>query len=89
MVGSTSNPVNAWTHVAMTYDGTRLVLYVNGLQVATNPAGGTIQSTASPLWIGGNTPYGEFFRGVLDDVRVYNRALTPTEIQTIRDNALQ
>ena len=35
----------------------------------------------NPLWIGGNSPYGEYFQGLIDEVRVYNRALTQTEIQ--------
>jgi chitodextrinase len=86
--GPTANPLNTWTHVALTYDGTILRLYVNGTQVTTQAAGGTIQATSNPLWIGGNSPYGEFFQGLLDDVRVYNRALTQTEIQTDMVTAL-
>ena len=59
-----------------------LGLYVNGVQVASKAASGTIQSSSSPLWIGGNQPYGEYFHGLIDDVRVYNRALSQAEIQT-------
>ena len=80
--GPTASPVNAWTHVALTYDGTTLRLFVNGTQVATQAATGAIQTTTNPLWIGGNSPYGEYFAGLIDEVRVYNRALTATEIQT-------
>ena len=79
--GPTASPVNTWTHVALTYDGTTLRLYVNGTQVATQAATGAIQSSTNPLWIGGNRPYGEYFQGLIDEVRVYNRALTPAEIQ--------
>ena len=75
--GPTANPVNAWTHVALTYDGSTLRLYVNGTQVATH-AGAAARSRppTNPLWIGGNSPYGEYFQGLIDEVRVYNRALT-------------
>jgi glucose/arabinose dehydrogenase/chitodextrinase len=80
--GPTANPVDAWTHLALTYDGATLRLYVNGTQAATRAAAGAIQTTTNPLWIGGNSPYGEYFQGLIDEVRVYDRALTPTEIQT-------
>ena len=61
--GPTANPVNAWTYVALTYDGTTVRLYINGTQVASRAATGAIQTTNSPLWIGGNSPYGEYFQG--------------------------
>jgi glucose/arabinose dehydrogenase/PKD repeat protein/chitodextrinase len=80
--GPTANPLNTWTHVAVSFDGNQLRLYVNGTQVATRGANGTIQTVANPLWIGGNQPYGEYFQGLIDEVRVYNRALTATDIQT-------
>ena len=80
--GTTPSPIGAWTHIALTYDGSMLRLYVNGVQAATLAASGTIQASSSPLWIGGNQPYGEYFNGLIDDVRVYNRALSDAEIQT-------
>ncbi len=80
--GPSASPVGSWTHVAVTYNGSQLVLYVNGVQVASKAASGAIQASSSPLWIGGNQPYGEYFSGLIDDVRVYNRALSQAEIQT-------
>ena len=68
--------------MALTYDGVTLRLYVNGTQVATRATTGTIQTTDNPLWIGGNSPYGEYFQGLIDEVRVYNRALTQADIQS-------
>ena len=82
MASATAIPVAAWTHLALTYDGANLRLYVNGTQVGTRAAAGAIQATANPLWIGGNQPYGEYFRGLIDEARVYNRTLTPADIQT-------
>jgi hypothetical protein len=84
--GPTANPLNAWTHVAVTYDLATIRLYVNGTQVATHPATGSIQTTTNPLWIGGNQPYGEYFQGLIDEARVYNRPLTQPEIQTDMNN---
>ena len=80
--GPSANPVNAWTYVAFTYDGATVRLYINGTQVASRAASGAIQTTNSPLWIGGNSPYGEYFQGLIDEARVYNRALTQAEIQS-------
>ena len=65
----------------MTYDGAALRLFVNGMQVASEPVPGNITPTANPLWIGGNSPYGEYFAGRIDEVRVYRVALSQAEIQ--------
>jgi PKD repeat protein len=82
LVGAPSGlPINTWTHVAATYDGLELRLFVNGAQVASAARTGSYQVNTGPLWMGGNAVYGEHFKGKLDDVRVYNRALTPAEIQ--------
>ena len=80
--GPTAIPVGAWTHVALTYDGAAVRAYVGGALAASTPAAGTIQTTTAALRIGGNVPYGEFFNGRIDDVRVYNRALSQAEITT-------
>jgi glucose/arabinose dehydrogenase len=88
VTGTTASPVNAWTHVALTYDGATLRLYVNGTQVATGAASGAIQSSTNPLWIGGNNPYGEYFQGLIDEARVYNRALSATDIQAAMNTPL-
>jgi glucose/arabinose dehydrogenase/fibronectin type 3 domain-containing protein len=80
--GPTANPVNAWTYETLTYDGTTLRLYINGTEVATRATTGAIQSSTNPLWIGGNQPYGEYFQGLIDEVRVYNRALTASEVSS-------
>lgn len=79
--GAGSLPINSWTHLAATFDGASLRLYVNGTLVTTFAASGSLASTTNPLRIGGNSIWGEYFRGLIDDVRIYNRALSATEIQ--------
>ena len=79
--GVTALPLNTWTHLATTYDGATLRLYVNGVQVRSRAYTGNIVNRAGPLSIGGNNVWGEWFSGLLDDVRIYNRALTLAEIQ--------
>jgi hypothetical protein len=70
-----------WTNVAFVIDGETERLYVHGRVVATRPARGRIQVSGDPLWIGGNRPYGEHFDGLIDEVRVYDRALSTREIR--------
>jgi hypothetical protein len=72
---------NQWTHVAATYDGSQMRLYVNGAQVASRTASGPLEVNANALRMGGNTYGTEYFNGRIDEVRIYSRALSPAEIQ--------
>jgi beta-lactam-binding protein with PASTA domain len=75
---------NVWTYLAATYDGTTLRTYVNGVQVGSLTAPGLIAATVGgALEIGGDALWGEFFSGMIDDVRIYNRALSATEITSL------
>jgi hypothetical protein len=80
--GTSQLPVNTWTHLAATYDGTSLRLFVSGAQVGTRAVSGPLLTSSGTLRIGGNSVWGEFFQGRIDEVRVYNRALTQAEILT-------
>ena len=73
-------PLNAWTHVATTYDGTTLRQYVGGVQVASTAVSGALTVSTGALRFGGNNVWGEWFAGRLDELRVYNRALTAAEV---------
>lgn len=77
-------PTNTWTHLAATYDGARQRLYVNGVQVGSRAQIGTLDVSANPLRIGGNSVWtGQFFQGIIDEVRIYNRALSQAEIESV------
>jgi hypothetical protein len=88
LFGGSRLSANTWTHLAATYDGTTQRLYVNGVQVSSRAQTGTIQTSTNPLRIGGNSPYGEFFQGRIDEVHIYNRALTQAEIQAVMNTPL-
>ena len=80
--GGAAPALNAWTHLAATYDGASLRLFTNGVLVSTTAKTGAMVTSANPLRIGGNGVWGEYFSGLIDEVRVYNRALSQAEIQT-------
>lgn len=80
--GHESLPIKKWTHLAATFDGTNQHLYVNGVQVSTAQAkNGLIKQSKGVLRIGGNSIWGDFFQGYIDEVRIYNYALSAWEIQ--------
>ena len=80
--GAAALALNTWTHLATTYDGTTLRIFVNGAQVTTLAVTGSIATSTGALMIGGNTMWGEYFAGLIDEVRIYNRALSAAEIQS-------
>jgi hypothetical protein len=88
VLGASAPPLNTWTHLAVSYDGAALRLYVNGVLAATKPLTGAIAGSTGALRIGGNSVWGEYFSGLIDEVRVYNRALTATQIQTDMTTAI-
>jgi hypothetical protein len=80
--GSTDLTLNQWHHVAAVYDGKTLRLYVDGKLDATQPWTGGIAKNDSDVVIGENAEQtGRFFDGLIDDVRVYDYALSEGEIK--------
>jgi PKD repeat protein len=86
--GGSMLATNAWSHVAITYDGTTERLYVNGNQIASKAQTGSMGVSGGVLSIGGNSMWGEYFKGNLDEIRIYNRALSATEIKTDMSTAV-
>lgn len=74
-------PLNTWTHLAATYDGTQMRLYVNGFLVANRAQSGTIAVSSDALCIGANAYTGLHWLGRIDEVRIYRRSLSQWEIQ--------
>lgn len=84
--GSNALEADTWTHLAVSYDGSNVKLFVNGTEAASQPASGSIQTSSGDLSIGGTTVWSDqWFDGLIDEVRVYDRALTTTEIQTDKE----
>jgi hypothetical protein len=77
-------PLNTWTHVAGTYDGTTIRVYFNGVEVGNSAFAGVIQPVVGNLEIGRNIPSPWIlFAGLIDEVEIFNRSLSQAEIQAI------
>lgn len=81
-------PVNTWKNVVSTYDGTWLRVYINGNAAGSMRVSGTTCSNSQPLAVGAKNQPSKglleaFWDGRLDDIRIYNRALTTTEISQL------
>lgn len=70
----------AWHHVAGTYDGTTIRVYVNGVERGTGASGTAIPATAQVVAIGRSTDFGAYFGGTIDDVALYGSALSAARI---------
>lgn len=69
-----------WYHVAGTYDGKELKIYVNGNLEAKSAYTGKIGTSGLTLWIGADD-YPNYFSGAIDEVRIYNKALDEAAIK--------
>ena len=85
VVKSTTSSWNAgqWYHVICTHDGTAIRIYVNGALEGTLATTAAPAQNANPIQIGGNTDQSFYFPGGLDDVRLYDAALSGTEVATL------
>jgi hypothetical protein len=80
--GASALKPGQWSHLALTYDGASLRLYVNGALMATRARTGALPTNSAPLRIGGDGTTKRSFSGQIDDVRVYGRALDAAAIRS-------
>ena len=86
---TTAIPVNTWTHLTGTYDGSKLRIYINGVLNNETIYNGGVFPTLDDLSIGGvvgGAAVGggiSFFHGKIDEVMIYNRALNGSEVLTL------
>ena len=92
-LGLTSNtaiPINQWSHITMTYNGSSaasgVAFYINGIKdtltINTDALTTSILNNVAPT-IGSRTDQTDYWQGLIDDVRVYNRALTAAEVRQV------
>ena len=84
-------PTGQWTHLAGVFDGTQMLLYVNGQQTATRPATGRRATNPLPLFLGANpdakSKPTQFFTGALDEIRLSSNARYTANFTPARTHA--
>ncbi|GAA4102115.1 hypothetical protein GCM10022248_88630 [Nonomuraea soli] len=83
VLSPTPLPAGTWSHVAFTFGGGTMKLFVNGVQVAEAGDGymNAIRPGTNPLRFGQDPYYGSYFKGLIDEVRIYSTNLTAEQIQ--------
>lgn len=80
-IGTSANvPLSSWTHIACRYNGTNFTTFLNCLPQIDEESNGSINPSSVPLMIGQRPDGQEDFNGSIDEVRLFNRALSDTEI---------
>lgn len=83
------NLLNQWHHAVVNYNGTNRTIYFDGALLKTDTPNATLNSTTSNFAIGRTAPmYVEFFNGTLDDLSIWNRALTLDEITYLYNSGI-
>lgn len=78
---ATNLPLSTWTHVAYTFDGETMTMFLNGKVSSTVGATGTFgPGSGSGLAVGGNSPSGDIVDGDIDSLRLFRIARTPKQI---------
>lgn len=83
-IGGQPYPLDEWFHLAMTYEGNDLKWYLDGSLLTESPKSGEIETNDDPFMIGG----GHHFNGLIDEVALFNVALSDSDIQSIMTKGL-
>jgi glucose/arabinose dehydrogenase/PKD repeat protein len=84
----TALALNQWTHLAVVFNGLTAQFYVNGTMVSSKSLSASITARGMALRMGADADTQQFYRGLLDNVRIYNRALSGTEVTTDMNSGL-
>lgn len=82
-VSSANLVAHQWTHVAGTYDGSNLRVYIDGAESGVTASSGPIPTNAHPFRIGGDVKGNSRFDGELDEIRVFDAALSGAEVKKL------
>jgi len=86
----TSSDLNKWWHVVGTYDGSYLRIYINGKEDASTPSSGTMIDSEMGFYLARVTwATANLYKGIIDEIAINGRALTPEEIKRHYENRLR
>lgn len=80
---------NKWTHIAASWDGTTLTLYVDGVSKATAACSGSIKPSPYKIFLGCNPPTSAVINGRMSEVKFWNRGLSAAEIKASMNGQLK
>lgn len=75
--------LNTWYFLSFVYDGSEVISYLNGIKMGHGNFSGNIRESGMPLLIGKDAGSKFYFDGIIDDVSIYNRPLSTTDIQEL------
>jgi hypothetical protein len=87
LYSTTTLAANTWYHGAVTFDGTNWKLYLNGVLEKTVTGSAILSNTSAQFRVGARHYVGveNYLNGQIDEVRVYNYALTATQVNTVKN----
>lgn len=80
---STTVGVGVWTHVACSLNNTNMSVYINGIYITSGSLSANAGKGSGTTKIGASSTDTQYFNGTIDDVRIYNETLTPSQISTL------
>ncbi|MEK7676551.1 MAG: LamG-like jellyroll fold domain-containing protein, partial [Verrucomicrobiota bacterium] len=88
ITGGPAPVAGTWHHVVAVYDGTTALVYVNGVQAVSGTPTGYVPSAGGPLFIGGRSDSSFWWNGSADELAIYGKALTASEIDAHYKNGI-
>ena len=75
-------PMSQWSNLAVVFNGTQVQFYLNSILVNTQPLSASITARGNAMNVGADERPGQYYKGTMDDLRIYNRALSANEVQS-------
>ncbi len=85
LIGAQNLTAGVWYHITATYDGAKMRVFVNGVEKGNRNKSGSITATNATIRIGDNPVGSRYFDGLIDEVHIFDKALSSTEIIDLKN----